>query len=121
MRRPPTPSGWPGRSARRLAATLIFVLLGGCGGDGLSGRYADPRGATDYEFRADGRVFISIMGTTTLATYELVEDRVVIDGPDGITVLYHHEDELQGPLGLRLIPIPPEDPEPGHLPGGSRS
>jgi hypothetical protein len=78
-------------------------MLWSCGGESLSGRYADPRGVTDYEFQPDGRVFISVMGTTTLGSYELQDDRVVIEGAEGVTVLRRHQDELEGPLGLRLI------------------
>jgi hypothetical protein len=103
MKTLPTSEGWAPRRVRRYGLLLAALLLGACGGERLSGHYADPRGVTDYEFRPDGRVFISVMGTTTLASYRLLDDRVVIDGPEGSTVLRRNAEELEGPLGLRLI------------------
>jgi hypothetical protein len=110
MKMPLVPVPRPRRPSRRICLLLAVLLLVSCDGERLTGRYADPRGVTDYEFRPDGRVFISVMGTTTLASYELLEDRVVIDGPEGVTVLRRHEDELEGPLGLRLIRAQPAAP-----------
>lgn len=107
---------------RLIALIPAALLIGACGVERISGRYADPRGVTDYEFRPDGRVFISVMGTTTLASYRLLDDRVVIEGRDGVTVLRRHNDELEGPMGLRLIRTPPAalpDSEPPALGDGS--
>jgi hypothetical protein len=69
----------------------------------MAGEYHDQRGVTAYEFEPDGRVFISVMGTTTAASYELDGDRVLIDGSEGIVVLRRVGEELHGPLGLKLI------------------
>jgi hypothetical protein len=86
-----------------LAIFAIALLHVGCSGGGLAGEYRDQRGVTGYEFKPNGRVFISVMGTTTAATYELEGDRVLINGTDGIVALHRSGEELHGPLGLKLI------------------
>jgi len=90
---------------QHLAGLLLAWIAVGCTAEGLSGEYRDARGVTGYAFEPDGRVFISVMGTTTAATYQLEADRVLIDGPEGIVVLYRNGEELEGPLGLRLIRV----------------
>ena len=91
---------------RGLLVCAIFAMcVLGCSADGLSGEYRDPRGVTGYEFEPDGRVFITVMGTMTTGTYELEADRVLIEGPEGIVVLIRKGEDLEGPLGLRLIRV----------------
>jgi hypothetical protein len=85
---------------------LIALACAGCSRDGLAGEYRDQRGVTGYEFEPNGRVFISVMGTTMAATYELEGDRVLIDSASGIVVLRRAGEELHGPLGLKLIRHP---------------
>ena len=87
-----------------LTGLLLAAGIAGCG-EGLSGEYRDPRGVTGYEFEPDGRVFISVMGTMTAATYELEDDRVLIDGAEGTVVFMRRGENLEGPMGLELIRV----------------
>jgi hypothetical protein len=93
------------RNKPLIAGLALAAAIAGCGAEGLTGEYRDPRGVTGYEFEPDGRVFISVMGTMTAASYELEGDRVLIDGPEGIVVLVRKGEELEGPLGLRLLRV----------------
>jgi hypothetical protein len=103
--RQPRPGDGMRRRASLLASLLLVLGAAGCGGGGLAGEYRDPRGVTGYEFEPGGRVFISVMGTMTAATYELDGDRVLITGPEGTTVLLRRGEELEGPMGLALIRV----------------
>jgi hypothetical protein len=86
-------------SKLQLAIMSIVVLCAGCTRGGIAGEYRDQRGVTAYEFEPNGRVFISLMGTTTVAKYELEGDRVLIDGSEGIVVLHRTGEELHGRWG----------------------
>jgi hypothetical protein len=91
----------------RATAVALFVLLGsGCTARSPSGTYADASGATRYEFRTDGQVYISVLGATVTGAYETDRDRVLISGPQGTVVLLRKADRLQGPMGLELLPQP---------------
>jgi len=70
------------------------------------GVYADASGATRYEFRPDGRVYISILGTAVTGAYEANRERILISGPQGTVVLLRKANRLQGPMGLELLPQP---------------
>jgi hypothetical protein len=70
------------------------------------GTYADASGATRYEFRPDGQVYISVLGTTVSGAYEANRERILINGPQGTLVLLRRADRLQGPMGLELLPQP---------------
>lgn len=98
-------AGRPITARGGLLASLLLVLGAGCSGGGLSGEYRDQRGVTGYEFEPDGRVYISVMGTMTAATYEVDNDRVLIAGPQGTTVLLRRGDALEGPMGLALVRV----------------
>lgn len=101
-------------SKLQLAIVSIAVLCAGCTRGGIAGEYRDQRGVTAYEFEPNGRVFISVMGTTTVARYELEGDRVLINGSEGIVVLNRTGEELHGPLGLRLVRITQTGPRGGR-------
>lgn len=68
-----------------------------------AGVYADASGSTRYEFRPDGRVYISVFGTTVSGAYEANRERILISGPQGTVVLLRKADRLQGPMGLELL------------------
>jgi hypothetical protein len=91
-------------------ATPVFLAAASiaCSSGGLSGEYHDQRGVTRYEFERNGRVFISVMGTTTAARYTLEDNRVLIDGMDGVIVFRRVGDELSGPLGITLTHVATE-------------
>lgn len=84
---------------------LASLSLGACARSPV-GTYADASGATRYEFRPDGQVFISVLGTTVSAAYEANPERILVSGPQGTVVLLRKEDRLQGPMGLELLPQP---------------
>lgn len=79
------------------------ALLWGCG-QRVAGVYVDSSGATRYEFRPGGEVFISVLGTTVTARYEENAERVLISGPQGTVVLIRKNGRLEGPMGLELTP-----------------
>jgi|GEM_PF-2215677 len=95
------------RRASRLrlgALTLLApALLWACAPP-LAGVYSDASGATQYEFRPNGTVYISVLGATATAQYEVSSDRVLISGPQGTVVLIRKQGRLQGPMGLELAP-----------------
>lgn len=88
------------------AAALLTLFGSGCSGPSPSGIYADSSGVTRYEFRTDGRVYISVLGATVTGAYETDRDRILISGPQGTVVLLRKADRLQGPMGLELLPQP---------------
>lgn len=84
---------------------LVFAAwlgLGGCARDELVGTYEDEVGMTRYEFQGEGRVHVSVLGTTVVAEYRLDDDKVLVSGPQGTIVLTRRNDELHGPMGLVL-------------------
>jgi hypothetical protein len=87
---------------KRFSALAIgALLLAACGND-LSGTYADDGNMTAYEFHADGRATISVLGTTVNADYTLDDDKVLITSAQGTVVLRRSGEHLYGPMGLEL-------------------
>lgn len=94
------------RARNRIVITLLVVsqsVLWGCG-PRVAGVYVDASGATQYEFRPTGEVFISVLGTTVSARYEENAERILVSGPQGTVVLIRKHDRLEGPMGLELRP-----------------
>lgn len=91
-------------NTRRIGSLALVLWLGiaGCARDELRGTYEDELGMTRYEFRGDGRVHVSVLGTTVLAEYRLDQDKVLVSGPQGTLVLSRRNNELHGPMGLVL-------------------
>ncbi len=81
------------------------VLVSACS-DGLRGTYSDPAGVTSYDFHDDGRVDISVLGVTVQGNYEINKDRVLVTAPQGTVVFVRTDNGLEGPMGLRLLPVP---------------
>lgn len=88
---------------RSLVAIAALAALGGCD-PRVAGIYEDASGATRYEFRAGGEVFISVLGTTVTARYEANAERILVSGPQGTIVLIRKNGLLEGPMGLELRP-----------------
>lgn len=80
----------------------IALSLWACGNAGLSGTYEDESGITSYEFRRDGAVYMSVLGTTVAAEYRLDGDKVLVTSPQGTLVLTRADGRLFGPMGLEL-------------------
>jgi len=92
------------RLPRLSVAILSFVVafsLSGCG-SGLSGEYADERGIMRYDFKSDGKVYISALGIEAAGEYEVDDNKVIVRGPNGNMVFTMGEDVLQGPRGMVL-------------------
>jgi hypothetical protein len=87
------------------AVVIAAVTASGCTPSPV-GVYTDASGATQYEFRPDGQVYISILGTSVTGAYEANRDRILISGPQGTVVLLRKADRLQGPMGLELMRRP---------------
>lgn len=88
----------------RIGILVLMAWLGfvSCARDDFVGTYGDELGMTRYEFHNNGRVHISVLGTTVLAEYRLDSDKVLVSGPQGALVLTRRTDELHGPMGLVL-------------------
>jgi hypothetical protein len=91
------------RSSQRRAVVLAPLLLAisACSSS-LNGTYTDASGISEYEFRSDGKVYITVFGATASGTYEVDRDRVLISSPQGAVVFTRDKDRLIGPMGLEL-------------------
>lgn len=86
----------------RFAGSLVLALmLAACDG-GMDGTFQDELGVSRYEFKPDGKVYMSTMGMTFAGTYEIDQDRITVEGPNGAIVLRRDGDSLNGPMGLVL-------------------
>jgi len=79
----------------------LLLTLTACDSD-ISGSYQDEMGVTEYEFRPDGTVLMTIMGTTVSANYTVDGDEVLLGGPQGGLVFKRDGDTLEGPVGMEL-------------------
>ncbi|HVZ31645.1 MAG TPA: hypothetical protein VG963_04420, partial [Polyangiaceae bacterium] len=89
------------RLRRAALACIAAIGLAACS-PRVAGIYVDPSGATQYEFRPDGKVYISVLGATVTASYEVNAERILVMGPQGSVVLIRRKDRLEGPMGLEL-------------------
>ncbi len=81
---------------------LLLLLLSACGYRDISGVYADELGTTAYDFRADRRVFITVLEVTVAADYTTHGDDIIVTTPQGTVVLARQDDRLIGPTGQVL-------------------
>lgn len=93
--------------AKAALVLCLPLLTWGCA-PSISGTYTDASGATQYEFRPDGKVYISVLGATASGNYEANAERVLITGPQGTVLLVRERDRLLGPMGLELSRMNPE-------------
>ena len=84
-----------------LCVSCLLTLSAGCS-KGVNGTFADDEMLTAYEFHADGRATISVLGTTVAAEYTLDGDRILVTSAQGTVVLTRRDDRLYGPMGLEL-------------------
>ena len=83
--------------------TMSWPLLMTACGSGLSGRYSDNSGIMQYDFRSDGKVYVTTLGIQSAGEYEIDDDKLIIRGKNGNMVLQIREDDtLIGPMGLVL-------------------
>lgn len=90
------------RTMRAAAAATLAGFLAACS-QGISGTFEDEMGVSRYEFTRGGRVYMSVMGVEAAGEYELDGERIVLQGPNGTTVLHRDGENLKGPMGLKLI------------------
>jgi len=80
----------------------LMLLLTACG-SGLSGQYSDNSGIMQYDFKTDGKVYVTTLGIQSAGEYEIDDDKVIIRGNNGNIVFQIKEDDtLIGPMGLVL-------------------
>jgi hypothetical protein len=92
---------WSARSGITLL-TGLALLLTACGSR-LSGQYSDKSGMLQYDFRSDGKVYMSTLGIQTAGEYEIDDDKVILKGSNGNMVLEIQDDgTLTGPMGMVL-------------------
>ena len=89
------------RACTTVSLLALLCLVSGCARS-LSGTWQDAAGLTTYEFRRDGSVVMTILGTSVRGDYQIQGDRVVITGPQGTVVLLRDGERLSGPTGLEL-------------------
>lgn len=82
-------------------ALVGWVLIAGCSG-GFSGTYADDGNVTRYTFAENGDVRISVLGAEIDAEYRVDGDKVLVSSAQGTVVLTFRDEDLYGPMGLRL-------------------
>jgi hypothetical protein len=84
---------------------LSFVgLLVACG-QNLEGVYKDDLSLQKYEFHRNGTVYVSTMGITREASYEVINKKVRITKDGEVTLYGLNEDgTIDGPLGMTLKP-----------------
>ena len=90
-----------------LAAALLSagLFLAGCG-DGYEGdTYTDSEGGVTVEFRSGNRAYIDLGGIATSEVgYEVDGDRVILETPDGNSVLTRRDDgSLDGGMMLGTL------------------
>jgi hypothetical protein len=87
----------------RVTITAGFMLLLAACGSGLSGQYTDNAGIMLYDFKSDGKVYVTTLGIQSAGEYEIDDDKLIIRGNNGNMVLQIKEDDtLIGPMGLVL-------------------
>jgi hypothetical protein len=94
-----------GRELASMQASItagLVLLLTACG-SGLSGQYSDNSGIMQYDFKSDGKVYVTTLGIQSAGEYEIDDDKLIIKGNNGNMVLQIKEDDtLIGPMGLVL-------------------
>jgi len=93
----------PSRLRRATAVATLGLALAACSPP-VAGIYTDSNGVTEYEFRPDGQVYISVLGVTVSGSYEADAERILISAPQGTVVLLRQDGSLHGPMGLELRP-----------------
>ncbi|MDH4394297.1 MAG: hypothetical protein QE278_01335 [Limnobacter sp.] len=91
------------KSMKWLAVISMALALTACG-KSLSGKYKDQLGIQTYEFKSDGKVYMSTMGITQEAQYKVEDGKVKIQQADGGNVIFDLKDDgtIAGPLGMEL-------------------
>lgn len=84
-------------------ACCAVLWLCACSTDNFAGVYQDEMGVARYEFQRDGRVYMTVLGNTVAADYQVDGTRVLVTSPQGTLVLTRQDGRLIGPMGLELI------------------
>lgn len=88
---------------------LIFTLLLSACGQKLDGVYKDELGLQKYEFKRDGTVYVTTMGSTKEASYTTEDQKVKIlsEGEQSVYEI-NGDGSIKGPLGMILRPVSPK-------------
>lgn len=91
------------KSIKWLAVIGMALALTACG-KSLDGKYKDQLGIQTYEFKSDGKVYMSTMGITQEAKYTVEDGKVKIQQADGGSIIFDLKDDgtIAGPLGMEL-------------------
>lgn len=91
------------KSMKWLAVLGMAVALTACS-KSLNGKYKDQLGIQTYEFKSDGKVYMSTMGITQEAKYTLEDGKVKIQQADGGNIIFDLKEDgtIAGPLGMEL-------------------
>ena len=84
---------------------LFFILLTACDSR-IDGKHSDG-GAVTYDFKADGKVAVTILGDTLEMTYDQADaDHVKVNGPKGSLSFARQADGTwQGPTDVKLSKV----------------
>ena len=84
-----------------LGVAGLWLAVAGCQ-PAAPGVYRAEAADATYRFESDGRAYVSVLGTTVVATYTADAERVIVSGPQGTTVLTRKGDLLLGTTGMVL-------------------
>jgi hypothetical protein len=73
-----------------VASSLLFIA--GCG-DSVSGVYTDDSGTFKFDFKSDGKVSVTMIGSTAEATYTVKDKTVVVSVPGGESLSFAISDD----------------------------
>lgn len=91
------------KSMKWLGLGCVAVALTACG-KSLDGKYKDQLGIQTYEFKSDGKLYMSTMGITQEAKYTVEDGKVKITQADGGNIIFDLKEDgtIAGPLGMEL-------------------
>jgi len=90
---------------KKLIASACLLLVVACGSE-LTGTWMDDAGVTQYAFSRNGNVTISVLGSNVEAEYRMDGNKILVSSAQGTVVLTRRDDDLYGPMGLRLVRQP---------------
>ena len=65
-----------------MVVTSSMLFVAGCG-DSVSGLYTDDSGQYKFDFKSDGKVSVTLLGSTQESTYTIKDKTVVVSVPGG--------------------------------------
>ena len=84
---------------------VLIAVLASCR-PSIAGHWANDDQDVAYHFRGDGQVTITALGSRATARYRVIDDQVIVTGPQGTVVLTLDDNELVGPMAQRFVKQP---------------